>query len=263
MNFFIDLIKRLFAPIPQDDQPVEKQDKYVRSSDSFALLDNLLNNLGTRLRELYGGRRDLTKDCTLLLWMADDNVRKVVEDSHDRILNFVRDDVGFPIVDVKLMSGDAPNGATHLYDNIAFTLSDKNNMANRIDSATIRIHEGRGTLMQSEYLLNTADEKYEIGRGLKGLRTIGIVADSGDPNYDKNKFVRSHHAFIEFHKKYGFCLVVQRDGSRILEGSRTQIKHKDGRITELDTLGMPVPLTDGDVIILGKNVELEFSTLKQ
>lgn len=259
----VDLIKKIFAPLPQDDQRSVTLRKHVEASDAFALQDELLNSLGARLKALYGGRRDLVEDCTLLLWIADDNVRKVLNDSHDRVLNYVRDDVGMPIADVRLMGGHAPDGATPFCGNFAFTLSDKNRASDLVNLAKIRIHEGRGTLIMGEYMLAANDERYEIGRGLTGRHAIGIAADGSDPNYELNKYVRSHHAFIEYHQKYGFCLVVQRDGSRIHGGSRTQIKHPDGSTTELDTPGLPVPLIGGDVIILGKSVELEYVTLKQ
>ena len=111
-----------------------------------------------------------------------------------------------------------------------------------------------------EYRLEAEAGRYFIGRNAIGDNTIGIAGNQDDPNYELNKYVRSHHARIEFVEGFGFCLFVERDGTQAFGGSRTQLLHPNGLPTdELNNPQQPVRLRNGDVIVLGKAVEIEYN----
>ena len=78
--------------------------------------------------------------------------------------------------------------------------------------------------------------------------------------YHKNKFVSRAHAFISYSEEYGFLLNVEHGGSRMAK-KRTHIYRGIEKI-ELDNVLIPVPLHDGDYIVLSKNVHLLFKKAK-
>ena len=71
--------------------------------------------------------------------------------------------------------------------------------------------------------------------------------------------MRSHHARIKFIERLGFCIFVEKDGTQAFGGSRTQIqRYNDDELIELNNPQQPLPLHNGDIIILGKSVEILF-----
>ena len=252
MNRLITSIKKIFAPItPQVNCP----------NDSFRLVDDVEKRLTDKLQQVYGGRNNELKGQTLTLWITDNSQRQLISQCHDRILNNLHNNNGFPIEDI-FFSGEAiPKGATIISDGFAFTIG-----GDIIPSSTngiICIHNDKGSMMQNEYTLTADGGRYNIGRGATGSNAIGIDANPNGPMYEFNKYVRSHHAHIEYINALGFCLFVEKDGTQVFGGSRTQIKRRGVEDPlELNNPQQPVPLRDGDVIVLGKNVELEWKSRK-
>lgn len=251
------IIKEIFSPIsePQKETPVKKE-----PDDAFQYVDEVVGNLSAQLRKFYAGRRNELTGETLYIWVVDDNKRKLLGQCHDRLLTSLRDDCGMPVADVAMKGGPIPTNATEFYDGYAFTVGESTPLTgNDGEKATITIHNGKGSLLKPEYSLTANGGRYNIGRDAKGENSIGIVGNPGDPNYELNKYVRSRHVNIAFVGGVGFCLFVEYDGTRVFGNSRTQLL-RNGDVLELDNPKQAVPLRDGDVIVLGKSVELEWKT---
>lgn len=254
MSKFSKILNSLFNPIeePQEEKPVRKKEP----EDAFQYVDEVVGQLSVQLRRLYDGRRNELQGETLFVWVVDDNKRKLLGQCHDRLLTSLRDDCGMPVAEVAMKGGPLPANATEFYDGYAFTVGEaKPFVVDDSDKATIKIHDGKGTLLKPEYHLKADGGRYNIGRDAKGDNSIGVSGDTADANYELNKYVRSHHAYIKHVDGVGFCLFVEADGTRVFGNSRTQLR-RNGSMMELDNPQQPVPLHNGDVIVLGKSVEL-------
>lgn len=240
---------------PQTDAP----EKEV-PSDGIMNEEAILNAVHAKIRQLFAGKQKLLTDRTIVFWVADGALLLLMDNQefHDRLLCSIVDD-GFPIHDVAISSGKAPDGATPVLEAVAMVITGAE--VPPIDArAEITIFEGRGTLAQGKYELTAQGAPYAIGRDATGENAIAIRGSKDDPNYERNKYVRSHHARIEFMGKHGFRLIVEPDGTYSV-GSRTQIRRSGmPSLIELNNPSQPVQLLDGDVIILGKNVELLWKT---
>ncbi len=233
----------------------------ISPTDDFQFVDQMERNLLQKLGQSYSEKRGELYNKNLSIWITDDNKRNLLINHHDRLLTNIRDNSGFPIADIVLKGGEIPSDATIFYDDFAFVVGNPNIQASSSLQATISIHDGNGTLMQSEYVINANGGKYPIGRGSTEPNAISIVSDPSDINYEKNKCVRSHHAYIEYLKGVGFCLFVEKDGTQIYDDSRTQIHRvNEKELLELNNPMQPIPLHDGDIIVLGKSVKLKWSS---
>ena len=245
-------IKDFFKPIHKEDN------SFIQDpNDSFLFVDEVEKMMTDKLQQVYGGRNNELKGQTLTLWITDDSQRQLISQCHDRILNNLHNNNGFPIEDVAFSGETIPQGATTISDGLAFTIG--NNTIPSSQSGILRIHNSKGSMMQQEYELTALGGRYYIGRGAIGNNAIGIDANPNDSMYELNKYVRSHHAHIEYINALGFCMFVDKDGSQVFGGSRTQIQRLGAKEPlELNNPQQPVLLKDGDVIILGKSVELEW-----
>lgn len=126
--------------------------------------------------------------------------------------------------------------------------------------AFVTVQEGHGSLMKKKYILDAAKNKlFLIGRGVaKRPNFIVVDDDEKSPQWENNKFVRSAHARIEY-TPMGFCLFVEKDGTRTFGESRTQLVRFGQRVIEIDNPLVPYRLQSGDTIILGKTVYLVFT----
>lgn len=258
MNKIINILKKITQPVTEKDKDEEKNNE---PQDAFQLVDEVIKQLSRKMQAVYGGRQKELKGKTLLLWITDDGKRGLLSQCHDRLLNAMTDEYGMPVADVRIQGGEPPKGATEISEGTAFEVSEPNVAVNvnLTQQAKIRIHDAKGTLRKTEYTLEATGGRYAIGRDATGDHAISIVGDGTDPKYELNKYVRSHHAYIEYCQGLGFCLFVEKDGTRIFGGSRTQVSRDRGKeLIGLETIGQPVPLRNGDVIILGKSVELEW-----
>ena len=258
MKLFRSFLSKITSPIssPQMEKPIKRE-----PMDTFQLIDQMENGLLQQLRQSYRGRIEELCNNTLTIWITDDIKRNLLIQCHDRLLTNLRDNSGLPITDIVFKGGEIPSGATKFYDDFAFTVGSPNIQVSSALQATISILDGNGTLMQSEYVINANGGKYPIGRGSTEPNAISIVADPSDLNHEKNKYVRSHHAYIEYLKDVGFCLFVEKDGTQIYGGSRTQIcRANEKEPLELNNPMQPIPLHDSDIIVLGKSVKLKWSS---
>ena len=88
---------------------------------------------------------------------------------------------------------------------------------------------------------------------------IAIDDSTKSPQYKYNKYVSRAHAYISFDEERGFCLHVERGGTRNAQ-KRTHI-YRNGETIELNNTLISEVLHDGDRIILSKSVHLLFKEL--
>ena len=258
------------APQPAPEQPAkpdapqpapksEPKTPAAKSAPDDAIITEayIIKTVLEAMRRLFGGKQKVLKDRNLVLWVSD-GARFILVDTmefHDNLLCGLTND-GFPINDVAVKPGEAPEGSTPIMDAMAMEIVNGKVPVMSKSKAEITIFQGRGTLAKPTYLITPQGAPYAIGRNAEGDSAISIVGDPNDPNYERNKYVRSHHARIEYMGDHGFRFFVEQDGTYSV-GSRTQIRRKGmAELIELNNPRQAFELKDGDVIILGKNVEL-------
>jgi hypothetical protein len=119
--------------------------------------------------------------------------------------------------------------------------------------AKISISDGKGSLAQSEYLLDAAKHQtFNIGRGTDFNNFVVIDGES-----ELNSNVSRQHAKIVFIADKGFFLQSRNTSNR------TIINRNFERFADLKDLYTKIQLKDGDEIELGKSVCLKFEILKE
>lgn len=132
----------------------------------------------------------------------------------------------------------------------------------------LTIINGTGSLMQESYLVDSSVKSvYHIGRGevvrLSGnIRRNDIVVCEAETNpelAEYNARVSSNHADLVA-RSGRLYLRAAAGGCRALGGSVTKLIRND-EIIELNDTSSMMPVNDGDMIELGKNLTLLFSAL--
>ena len=122
---FIDLLKRAFSPIQEEQQPQPapvlqpKRQPKNEPSNSFQYIDEVERQLLQSLRQLYAGRQNELSGRLLVLWIFDDNKRGLVTNCHDRLLNTLCHTEDYRVTDVAIKAGSMPAGATTFFDGMA------------------------------------------------------------------------------------------------------------------------------------------------
>lgn len=133
--------------------------------------------------------------------------------------------------------------------------------------AKITVVEGTGSIDNSHYILDSeAGHVFHIGRGTLSTkpgayRPNDIVIRSDDPDRNlqsANNHVSSAHADIVA-ENGNFYLKALQWGCRPMGGASTKLIH-GGESHEIKDTAMKHPLHDGDLIELGRQVILLFST---
>ena len=141
--------------------------KPLAPTDSFQLVDEvdrkLVGSLRGSLRNIYGGRANDLKDQTLVLWIVDENKRKLMADNHDRLLNNLNNNCGMPVADVVFKKGPIPEGATKFGEGFAFTIASEQSTNNAAQQGTITVHKGKGTLLKEKYIISADGGVFFIG----------------------------------------------------------------------------------------------------
>ena len=192
----------------------------------------------------------------------------------EKLLRIQFDDMGFRSLGsgkIEVFERPSSSDAHNVYSDIIFAeiITKESNIHHAPRKARVTIFRGKGSLKQTEYILDTAvDNKkvYCIGRGeisTKGgvFRDNDIVINDAEPDpalADLNNYVSSSHANIEVHDG-GFYLKAMQGG--IANGNATKYI-RDGKVFKLETDSMSYPLHDGDLIELGRTVLLKFEVIQ-
>ncbi|MDR0834582.1 MAG: FHA domain-containing protein [Candidatus Symbiothrix sp.] len=136
--------------------------------------------------------------------------------------------------------------------------------------AKVSIWHDKGSLVKESYRLDSSKRKsYNVGRGEFNDKTgleNHIAINDHESNTEKselNACVSRTHAKIVFEEEKGFCLQVLPGGSKLATGNSTKIRHGEDSIVEAQNLNLNYPLSDGDIIELGRKVLLKFETIKK
>ena len=223
---------------------------------------------------LFRGNRNIDfskKD--LIVWMADNLLFESLSNANFRESLMLQladmSGIAFRQVTLKFLATTVGVTYTQAIDGVYLELSGGQEIS-KGRTARISVYEGQGSLLQSEYILNSVELQkpsfrvYNIGIGVfvknsNGLMRKNHIVINDDPNdlaFVKNKYVSRSHAHIDYDEDYGFRLFVEQNGTA-MAGKRTRIIRGD-KVLELNNTLVPEPLIDGDIIELSKNVLLLF-----
>lgn len=228
----------------------------------------VIANISAMLKPLFG--KDDFKGIVLF---TDGIIANLLTDDFKNQLRIKFDDSGFKslgngIIDISVKEPSAK--AVDVYNGKVFA-EILTEVATNVQSdvkARITIAHNRGSMKQSEYLLDTEKDGktvYRIGRGeittKYGIyRENDIVINDAetDPAADLNVCVSSSHANIEINNGKFFLRampggITNNNATKIIRGEK---------INKLASDSMLVPLEDGDIIELGRTVMLKFEIIK-
>jgi hypothetical protein len=133
---------------------------------------------------------------------------------------------------------------------------------------TARIAILNGEAEKEEYVITAESGKINIGREKKvmtesGFFRLNSIAFPGDSGNDLNKFISRQHAHIEWNKDGGGFMLFADEGG-IPPGNKIKVRSGiDESLTKLNSTQIGHSLQDGDQIVLGDSVVLEFSYLPE
>ena len=230
---------------------------------------SVIKNVVQMLKPLLG--KDDFKG--IAFYVEQHNYALTLDKEFEKLLRIQFDDMGFRSLGsgkIEVFERPSSADAHNVYRDIIFAeiITKESNIHHAPRKARITVFRGKGSLKQTEYILDTAvDNKkvYCIGRGeisTKGgvFRDNDIVINEAEPDpaiANLNNYVSSSHANIEV-RDGGFYLKAMLGG--IANGNATKYI-RDGKVFKLETDSMSYPLRDGDLIELGRSVLLKFEIL--
>lgn len=273
MGFF-DKIAKLINGSSAEETP--KATVSEKTTNSIDKQDKLLRAVIQCLKSNYGGGKISMIDKTLVLWITDGLFYDSLKGNNfqEQLMTSIVDELGLDFSSIEIMTGRLPEDSlTQIADGCFLQLRAKQ-VGQSISKAVIYQVESKGSMLDASVFIDSQEiidqpyARYNIGIGRRpkmddNTHRINQIAIDDSPTseeYHKNKFVSRAHAFITYSDEYGFMLHVEHGGTR-LAGKRTHIYRGTDK-TELDNVLIPVPLHDGDYIVLSKNVHLLFKKSK-
>lgn len=258
-----------------DGTPKQKlKESVVRGKTGIDTEEALLDGIVGVFHAAFKGRKEVFADKTFTLWATDQLVYNIVaKPDFSTQLSVKLGDEGFKGVHWNITRIDEPpqNHFFHpVKEHLFLQVETNETVKPPTRKAKISAVKGKGALVKKSYTLNPeVRKKYNIGIGalpdMQGKRVrenhIAIDDNTDSPQYENNKYVSRTHAHIGFSEKYGFYLQVDIGGSRAHLGSRTQVFRGENTPIEVENIDLPVPLQNGDFIVLGKQVMLHFEEI--
>ncbi len=135
-------------------------------------------------------------------------------------------------------------------------------------SSTAYLKALSGTTVKPTYMLSSESGKYNIGRDEKAQSDKGYfrtnhIAFSSTSDDEQNKYISREHAHIEWNKNLAKFMVFADEGGI---PPRNKVKVRCAlteKIVKLHATQIGQELEEGDQIILGESVVLEFSYQSQ
>ncbi len=120
-----------------------------------------------------------------------------------------------------------------------------------------------GEADKEKYLLSSSPGKINIGRGRSVQTADGFfrknsIAFTDSDGNEKNRAVSRQHAHIEWDPVIGSFFLFADEGG-IPPNNKVKVKEADGAIVKLMTTQIGHRLAEGDQVILGESVVLEFT----
>lgn len=129
-------------------------------------------------------------------------------------------------------------------------------------AAEITVMSGKAD--QERYVLHHTDGRINLGREKNTQTSDGAIRTNAiafpeDPEYPGNRYISRQHAHLEWDaKKNGFMLFADEGG--IPPGNKTKVKAQgDEDPIRLNSAEVGYLLKDGDQIILGESIVLQFN----
>lgn len=262
------------APVPVAPAPAPAEPVRRIAGNAIEVEAKVIKAIMDTVDSLFRGNRNIDfskKD--LIVWMADNLLFESLSNANFRESLMLQladmSGIAFRQVTLKFLATTVGVTYTQAIDGVYLELSGGQEIS-KGRTARISVYEGQGSLLQSEYILNSVELQkpsfrvYNIGIGVfvknsNGLMRKNHIVINDDPNdlaFVKNKYVSRSHAHIDYDEDYGFRLFVEQNGTA-MAGKRTRIIRGD-KVLELNNTLVPEPLIDGDIIELSKNVLLLF-----
>lgn len=272
--------KKMSACEKNVGKPVEKKKNIktlvtnsVQGQNAIEKKDNLINAVIALLNSNYRGEQHSMEDKVLSIFILDgifyDSVKG--SDFKSELTTAISDELGLVFNRIEIKQGPLPSNenTTELFSKVYIGVKSIQKVKT-IRKAVICPVANNGSTIKSEYYLDSEEiaalpnGRYNIGAGENPIMADNShrrndIAINDDPNtgeFEKNKYVSRAHANITYSEDYGFVLHVEFGGTRAAQ-KRTHIQRGSEKI-ELDNTLIPVPLKDGDYIILSKYVHLLF-----
>lgn len=271
--------KKMSAGERNVGKPVEKKKNIktlvtsVPGQNAIEKKDNLINAVIALLNSNYRGEQHSMEDKMLSIFILDGIFYDSVKDSDfkSELTTAISDELGLVFNRIEIKQGPLPSNenTTELLSKVYIGVKSIQKVKT-IRKAVICPVVNNGSTIKSEYYLDSKEiatlpnGRYNIGAGENPIMAdnshrrndIAINDDSNTGEFEKNKYVSRAHANITYSEDYGFVLHVEFGGTRAAQ-KRTHIQRGNEKI-ELDNTLIPVPLKDGDYIVLSKYVHLLF-----
>jgi hypothetical protein len=244
------------------------------SHDVKVLRDALLRFIKTELQKAEGGEGCHIKGVNLFI-TGNGNEKHIYEaavynEEPDRFKNEIQkiaDDYALNLPAnwaLEILFDDTPPAEALKSEELdaALFIRTKDHVITKTGSAYITILNGEAE--QLEYRIASDSGKINIGREAKtqvagGFFRTNHIAFPGDSSNPSNKFISRQHAHIEWNKEDS-CFMLFADEGGVPPGNKIKAKRlKDDYLIKLNSTQIGHRLQDGDQIIIGDSVALEFS----
>lgn len=269
--------KNTGIPVETQNNMDNKVTNNVPGHTAIEKKDNLINAVIALLNSNYRGEQHSMKDKVLSVFILDgifyDSICSISDpDFSLDLATAISNELGLDFNRIEIKHGPLPSNedTTELFSEVHIGIRSTQKVKAIRRAIICPVANNGSTINNTEYELDSekiatlSNCRYNIGAGEHPImadhshRKNDIAIDD-DPNaseFEKNKYVSRAHANITFSEDYGFVLNVEFGGTRAAQ-KRTHIQRGSEKI-ELDNTLIPVPLKDGDYIVLSKYVHLLF-----
>ena len=229
--------------------------------------------VGTLSNNMKGQTADMS-DKTLVIHGVDSLFYNSINNAEfiEELALKINNEIGAVFAGISILNDNVgeESAYTKVIDNIYMEIRDEKIKQEILGKkAVFSVPNGRGSLIGGEAVIDTSNiiglSKYNfnIGRGKQSELSDGsfrenyIALDDNvdSPGYVYNQNVSRCHAHVRYEEGKGFYLYVEAGGCQ-MSGNRTRIYRGGVMANDLNNIKLPFKLEDGDVIELGKAVNL-------
>ena len=271
MNIFKIVSDLLGDKADNNDVRNDVENKTSNVIDKKEILKNAI--VGTLSNNLKGQSADMS-DKTLVIHGVDSLFYNSINNAEfiEELVLKINNEIGVVFSGVSVLNDNVGDESayTKVIDNIYMEIrSEKIRQESLGKKAVFTVLNGRGSLIGGEAVIDTSNVvgslkyNFNIGRGRQSELSDGsfrencvAVDDNVDcPEYVYNQNVSRCHAHVKYEEGKGFYLYVEAGGCQ-MSGNRTRIYRGGIMVNDLNNIKLPFKLEDGDVMELGKTVNL-------
>jgi hypothetical protein len=251
-----------------------KKDKETSPQDVKTIRDRMLHFIKEQLQKVEGGEGSNIKGLHLFIDCNDADKylyeSAVYFDEEDRFKNEevqkIADDFAIDLPETWVMEIQftemVPAEAIKMAGlNAALFIQTRKRTLIKAATAYLRVLNGDAE--KEVYTITSTSGKLTIGRDKKVQTSDGFFRENGiafpsNSNNESNKFVSRQHAHIEWDNDSGTFLLFADEGG-IPPRNKVKLRSENGGLEKLQTMEIGHQLKEGDQIILGDSVVLQFS----